>query len=230
MTPPPVRLVPFISQIADLAIRVLPQDVGMPVAIEVAGSDRIPARSRVGRDGCVANHAGPVHFPDRDLAVRIPQQDVGMAVVIEVAGSERRPARPRIGQRDRRRCGCSPSISQIETWPVLVFCQQDVGMAVVVEVAGSDRFPARAGIGARGPMANQRWSRSFPRSRLGRRVSATGCRSAVVIEIARSDRRPIRSGVAASGPTANQGSSRSFPRSRLGRSRFAKGCRNGRRH
>ena len=64
-----MMLVPFISQIATWPLRVLPQDVGMAIAIEIAGSDRVPARPGIGAHGPAADDAGPVHVPDRDLAV-----------------------------------------------------------------------------------------------------------------------------------------------------------------
>ena len=49
-------------------VRVLPQDVGMAVVIEIAGSDRVPGRSGIGVHGPAAEQGVPVHLPDRGLA------------------------------------------------------------------------------------------------------------------------------------------------------------------
>jgi hypothetical protein len=68
------------------------------VFIEIAGSDRLPSRSRIGAHGPATDQGVPVHLPDRGLAgARVLPQDVGKAVVIEIAGSNRFPGRPRIG-------------------------------------------------------------------------------------------------------------------------------------
>ena len=56
----------------------------MAVAVEVAGSDRLPTRPRIGAHPATADHVGPVHFPDRGLTVRVLPQNVGMAVAVEV--------------------------------------------------------------------------------------------------------------------------------------------------
>ena len=54
-----------------LAVRVLPQDVGMAVVVEVARSDCFPTRPRIGADQSAADHVGPVHFPDRGLTASV---------------------------------------------------------------------------------------------------------------------------------------------------------------
>src|SRR6202030_3207747 len=70
----------------------------MPVAVEVAGSYRVPTGPRIGRHGSAADDIVRAHFPDRDLAAAgVLPQDVGMAIVVEVASSDLGPTRPRIG-------------------------------------------------------------------------------------------------------------------------------------
>ncbi len=49
----------------------------MAVAVEVAGSDLGPARSRIGGHDPAADHIGPAHVPDRGLTVGVLPQDVG---------------------------------------------------------------------------------------------------------------------------------------------------------
>src|ERR1700733_14727679 len=72
------------------AARVLKQDVGEAVAVEVAGSDCSPGRPRIEALRPAADPRGPVHLPDRDLAgARVLKQDVGEAVAVEIAGSDR---------------------------------------------------------------------------------------------------------------------------------------------
>src|SRR6185312_14212534 len=81
-----------------LAARVLPQDVGMAVTVEVAGSDRVPAWAWNGAHHPAADQVQPVHFPDHDLAcARVLEEDVRVAVSIEVAGFDGVPAWPWIG-------------------------------------------------------------------------------------------------------------------------------------
>src|ERR1700722_11997449 len=98
--PPPISLFPFISQIETWPLLVfLKQDVGEAVAVEIAGSDRLPGRPRIGADRPAADQGVSVHLPDRHLAAaRIPPQDVvGKAVVSEIARPDRFPARPWTG-------------------------------------------------------------------------------------------------------------------------------------
>ena len=45
---------PFISHTAGVAVVVLPQDVGLAVAVEIAGIFRCPARARIGSSGPIA--------------------------------------------------------------------------------------------------------------------------------------------------------------------------------
>jgi hypothetical protein len=82
-----------------LTARVLEKDIGEAVAVEVAGSDCLPVRSRIGTDGGnpAGDLVGPVHFPDRHLTVDVLQQNVGITVAVEVTGSHYLPVWSRIG-------------------------------------------------------------------------------------------------------------------------------------
>src|SRR5882762_4986856 len=71
------------------AIDVLPEDVGVAVAIEVASADNMIAAWR--RAGDVSGGGLPV-IPDRDRAVVVLPEDVGMTVAVEVAGAGNMPA------------------------------------------------------------------------------------------------------------------------------------------
>src|SRR5712692_5835748 len=64
---------------------VLKQDVGAPVAEEIAGPLDVPGGPGIAETG-LAEHCGPVQIPDRDLAAVVLPQDVAQAVVVEVAG------------------------------------------------------------------------------------------------------------------------------------------------
>jgi hypothetical protein len=70
----------------------------MAVSVEVAGSNRLPVRSRIGQDSA-AGQACPGHLPDRHGAVRVLQQDVEIRIVVEIAGSNVFPVRSRIAPR-----------------------------------------------------------------------------------------------------------------------------------
>ena len=56
--PLPITLVPFISQMTVSPLLVLPQDVGEPVAVEIAGADRMPARPGIA-EAAAADHRVP---------------------------------------------------------------------------------------------------------------------------------------------------------------------------
>jgi hypothetical protein len=76
----------------------------MTVAVEVARSDRLPARPRVGAHISLIDYLGPVHFPDRGLTARLGTQlgpcddDSGESEAGEIVSSEsvvsRRDATP----------------------------------------------------------------------------------------------------------------------------------------
>src|SRR6202020_1238782 len=56
----------------DLArARVLPQDVGEAVLVEIARPDGFPSRPRIGGHGPAASPGGPVHLPDRGLTIGV---------------------------------------------------------------------------------------------------------------------------------------------------------------
>ena len=102
-------------------------DVGMAVAVEIAGSDRLPARPGIGADEAAAagDLVDPVHLPDRDLAARILPQDVGQAVAVEVAGPDRFPTWPGVGADPLPPpITLVPFISQIAAWPSPAFCKR----------------------------------------------------------------------------------------------------------
>ena len=85
---PVMTFMPSISPDRRRAVVVLPQDVGLAVAVEVAGALDVPARPRIERaDGTDADRVGAVHQPDRGRAVVVLPQDVGLAVAVEVAGA-----------------------------------------------------------------------------------------------------------------------------------------------
>ena len=94
----------------------------MSVAVEIAGSDSVPAQAGTGADRPAADEGGPVHLPDRDLAAAgVLKKDVGMSVATEMAGSDRFQLGPGLGLIGPPPISLLPFISQIETWPVLVF-------------------------------------------------------------------------------------------------------------
>ena len=78
--------VPSISQIAGVPSLVLPQDVGLAVAVEVAGALDLPARPRIERAGGTDRYA---LVPSISQIAGVPSlalpQDVGLAVAVEVA-------------------------------------------------------------------------------------------------------------------------------------------------
>src|ERR1700737_3071526 len=79
-----------------LAIVVLPQDVGVAIAAEIAGADYVPARSGVRPDQHLAERGGAVHQPDRRLTIGVLPQYVGFAVAVEIACADNVPARSRV--------------------------------------------------------------------------------------------------------------------------------------
>ena len=140
--------VPSISQIAGLAVVVLPQDVGLAVAVEVAGSLTMPGRPGIGRRRRRAARSVPSISQIAGRAVVVLPQDVGLAVAVEVAGSRRRArSAPGLADGRCRRSRSMPSISQIAGLAVVVL-PQDVGLAVAVEIAGVLDVPGRARIDA----------------------------------------------------------------------------------
>ena len=81
-------LLPSISQIAGVPSLPLPEDVGLVVAVELAGGLDLPAWPRIERaGGTVGQHVAAVHQPDRRRPVGALPEDVGFVVAVEVAGS-----------------------------------------------------------------------------------------------------------------------------------------------
>ena len=68
----------------DFPAVVLPQDVGMTVAVEIPGCDHLPTRAGVA-DKAAADDGRPVEFPYGDLTVIVLPQDVRLAVTVEIA-------------------------------------------------------------------------------------------------------------------------------------------------
>ena len=116
-----------------------------PSLVEIAGSDRLPARPGIGAHRPAADQRVPVHLPDRDLAgARVLPQDVGIAVLIEIAGSDRFPGRPRIGADGPAADQGVPVHFPDRGLAGARVLPQDVGKAVAVEIAGPDRSPSSA--------------------------------------------------------------------------------------
>ena len=154
-----------------------------------------------------------------------------MAVAVEVAGSDRVPSSaPDWGSTVPPPIKLFPFISQIATWPLLVFCHRMSEWPSPLKSPVPIACQAGPGLGLTGSAADHSCSRSFPRSRPGRCcVLPQDVGMAVAVEVARSDRFPARARIGADRPAADQLCSRSCPRSRPDRSRSATGCRNGRR-
>jgi hypothetical protein len=67
----------------DFAAVVLPQDVGMTVAVEIPGCDHLPTRAGVA-DKAAADDGCTVEFPYGDLPVIVLPQDVRLAVTVDI--------------------------------------------------------------------------------------------------------------------------------------------------
>ena len=173
----PMTLVPFISQIAASPLVFCQQNVGLAVAVEVAGADRRASSAQGWRPPAPPIKLVPVHLPDRDrAAVVFCQRMSDIAVAVEIARCRRRAS----SSRDWRRRAPPPMtlvpfISQIATVPLRVL-PQNVGLAVAVEVAGSVDVPARSGL-RDDAAADRSWCRSSPRSRPVPSGSARECRN-----------------------------------------------------
>ena len=128
------------------AVAALPQDVGLAVAVEVAGALDLPARPRIERAGGTDSHrVDAVHQPDRRRAVAALPQDVGLAVAVEVAGAlitcQDGPGLDRTAAPDTR----VRAIVQIpDRGMPSVVLPQEVAAAVGVEVSVIYQMPARA--------------------------------------------------------------------------------------
>src|ERR1700712_4510914 len=76
----------------DLALAVLPEDVGLAVAAEVRDVGHVPVGYNRSDRGVGGNMVA-VHLPHRNLAAVVVQEDVGLAVIAEVADAIDMPAR-----------------------------------------------------------------------------------------------------------------------------------------
>src|SRR5207244_847200 len=76
---------------------VLPQDVGLAVAVEIARAFDVPGGAGIGADIDGRGGRGPVHQPDAGLTVVVLPKDVGLAVAVEIAGALDMPRSTRIG-------------------------------------------------------------------------------------------------------------------------------------
>src|SRR5579863_2724572 len=191
----------------DLAAYVLPQDVGKAVAVEVARSDRMPARPGIGAHGPAADHVRSVHLPDRGLpGARVLEQDVRVTVVVEVAGSDRLPARPGVDADRPAANHAGPVHFPDRALAAARILEQDVGMAVAVEIAGPDRVPAWTRVRGkdRAAAGNLRGPVHFPdRDLPGARIPPQDVGEAVAVEVAGPDRMPAGSRNGAHGPAAD---------------------------
>ena len=143
----------------------MPQDVGLAVAIEIAGSDDVP----VGISCSYAagrRDAGAIHQPDYGIpvvrvrcigAVVVLPQDVGLAVVIEITGGDRICNRGRRRRGRRRRgwrayCRRTPAKRSHQRQIGRGHRVDLAGQAVVVEGVGTGIFEHAAGAGIRRPI------------------------------------------------------------------------------
>ena len=69
----------------NLTIVVMPKNVGLPVAVEIACLFDVPCRSGIGADIGGSNRRGAVHQPDAKRPIGVLPQDVGLTVAIELA-------------------------------------------------------------------------------------------------------------------------------------------------
>ena len=73
--PPPIRVLPSISQIDTWPSVFCHRMSEFPSPLKCS-SNRFPTRSRIGGHGAAADPGVAVHFPDRDLAISVLPQDV----------------------------------------------------------------------------------------------------------------------------------------------------------
>ena len=209
-TPPPITSGPVHLPHRDVAAGVLPQDVGLAVAVEIADAGDLPAvRDRRTDDGA-RRYRGPFisQIATLPLVFCHRMSDLPSPLKSPV------PAKCQLGP------GSAPTTAAADHAGAVHLpdgdvaagvLPQDIGLAVAVEIAGAAMLPVGPGRQADEPLRDRRWCRSSPRSRHSRWCSATGCRTAVAVEIAGAD-LPARVGK----PTARSASSwcRSSPRSR----------------
>src|SRR5882672_3070354 len=74
-----------------LAIVVLPENVGLAVAVEIAGAFDVPCRTRIAAHHSSGRLRGSIDEPGPCPAVIVLPQDVGLAVAVEIGGAFRMP-------------------------------------------------------------------------------------------------------------------------------------------
>ena len=134
--PPPITLVPFISQIAACPLAFCNRMSASPSALKSPVPTAFQLGPGLGPSAAPADDVGPVHLPDRDLPVRVLPQDVGMAVAVEVARADLVPARPGVGGEDLASASDLAGRVHLPDGDLaVVVVPLDVGEAVGVEVA-----------------------------------------------------------------------------------------------
>ena len=124
----------------DVAAGVAPENVGLAVAVEVAGADDWPRWSGTLPRPPADDDCRAVHQPDRHVAAGVAPENVAVAVAVEVAGSGDGPDRRHIAETCRSTETAGPFINQIATIAAGV-APEPVGLAVAVEVALADDRP-----------------------------------------------------------------------------------------
>src|SRR5258705_469730 len=66
---------------------VLPQDIGLAVAVEILCALYMPCGAEIGADIGAAQEPCSIHQPDCGLTAVVLQQDVGLAVAVEISGA-----------------------------------------------------------------------------------------------------------------------------------------------
>src|SRR6185369_269172 len=166
----PAAAIALRQPVGDRAIVVLPDDVVLAVAVEVAGADDVPAgRDHVPSVGVVAREpAVRLAEPLGERSIVIAPEHVVPAVAIEVAGPGHMPARrnhvPGIGV-VAGEAPAAVALRQPFGEGAAVVAPEDIVLAVPVEVAGADHVPvrrdAREGIGVVAGKAARRLAEPF---------------------------------------------------------------------
>ena len=132
----------------DGAVVVLPQDVGVTIAVEVAAAFDVPGGPRVGPDHGAADRTGTsgVDEPGHDGAVIILPQDVGVIVAVEVTAALDVPGGPRVGPDRRLEFGNgdatgSPVAGRLKT-RTAVWALWQVGGPAACTISGVDKYPS----------------------------------------------------------------------------------------
>ena len=86
--------VPFSSQIDGFAGAVLPQNVGEPIAVKIAGANGMPARPRVADSAAADHRFAPLISQMTTSPVLFCHRMSEMPVAVEIACADGMPARP----------------------------------------------------------------------------------------------------------------------------------------